>query len=53
MLLSIPTFGGHYLVDVLAGAAVMLLSLALTHLSFAAENSLVTERFARLTEKAA
>jgi len=31
----------------------MLLSLALTHLSFAAENSLVAERFARLTEKAA
>ncbi len=53
MLISIPAFGGHYLVDVLAGVAVMLVSLALTYLSLAAENNLVTERFAQLTEKAA
>ena len=32
MLLTIPFFGGHYLVDMIAGAAVMLVSLALTRL---------------------
>jgi hypothetical protein len=53
MFLSIPTFGGHYLVDVLAGSAVMLLSLALTKLSFAAENSLFTRRVPVLVEKPA
>ncbi|HUO01995.1 MAG TPA: phosphatase PAP2 family protein [Rhizomicrobium sp.] len=34
MFLSIPAFGGHYLVDVIAGSGVMLLSLVLTYLSF-------------------
>jgi hypothetical protein len=28
MLAAIPYFGGHYLVDMIAGAAVMLVSLA-------------------------
>ena len=30
MLLSIPLFGGHYLVDMIAGAAVALLAIAAT-----------------------
>jgi len=34
MLISIPFFGGHYLVDMIAGAGVMLLSLLLVHLWF-------------------
>jgi hypothetical protein len=53
MFLSIPTFGGHYLVDVLAGVGVMLVSLALTHMSFAAQNSAVAHRMPMLVEKAA
>jgi hypothetical protein len=53
MFLSIPTFGGHYLVDVLAGAAVMTLSVALTYLSFAVENSLTGDRAPLLQEKTA
>ena len=53
MLLSIPAFGGHYLMDVLAGAAVMLVSLALTHLSLAVEKDLIIGRFSRWVEKAA
>lgn len=32
MLFTIPFFGGHYLVDMIAGAGVMLVSLALTRL---------------------
>jgi hypothetical protein len=35
MLISIPYFGGHYLVDMIAGAGVMLVSLAATRLWFA------------------
>ncbi|HKU55258.1 MAG TPA: phosphatase PAP2 family protein [Rhizomicrobium sp.] len=34
MLCAIPYFGGHYLVDMIAGAGVMLLSLAATRLWF-------------------
>jgi hypothetical protein len=34
MLCAIPYFGGHYLVDMIAGAGVMLLSLVLTRLWF-------------------
>jgi hypothetical protein len=53
MLVSIPAFGGHYLVDVLAGLGVMLLSLGLTKLSFAAESSLFTRHIPMLVEKRA
>lgn len=51
MLISIPHFGGHYLVDMIAGAGVMLVSLALTRLWFARQAVLPAK--AVLVEKTA
>ena len=53
MLLAIPYFGGHYLVDMLAGGAVMLASLFLTRLFFARRTELSQRPSARLAENPA
>jgi len=53
MLCSIPFFGGHYLVDMIAGAGVMLLSLALTRLWFTRLAGLRYRPSAALVEKPA
>jgi membrane-associated phospholipid phosphatase len=53
MLLAIPYFGGHYLVDMIGGAAVMLVSLGLTRLWFAGPAARRLRRDPPLVEKPA
>jgi len=53
MLISIPFFGGHYLVDMIAGGGVMLLSLVLTRLWFAGPAGLRYRPGAALVENPA
>ena len=49
MLCAVPFFGGHYLVDMVAGAAAMLLALAILKRAAAGRSaSLRGERFARI-----
>jgi membrane-associated phospholipid phosphatase len=53
MLISIPYFGGHYLADMIAGAVVMLLSLAATRLWFSGLAGSRAPRSAVLVERPA
>jgi membrane-associated phospholipid phosphatase len=53
MLLTIPFFGGHYLVDMIAGVGVMLVSLALTRLWLLGPAGLRYRREPVLVEQAA
>jgi hypothetical protein len=53
MLAAIPYFGGHYLVDMMAGAGVMLVSLVLTRLWFAGAADLGQRQNAVLAENLA
>jgi hypothetical protein len=53
MLVAIPFFGGHYLVDMIAGAGVMLVSLVLTRLWFAGPAGLDHRNNAVLVENPA
>jgi PAP2 superfamily len=53
MLFTIPFFGGHYLMDMLAGAGVMPVSVALMRLSFAAQAGMNARRVSVLVEKTA
>lgn len=49
MLLTVPFIGGHYLIDMIAGAAVMLLSLALVKAAPMLLQNLAADRAARET----